>query len=91
MPAALEDLTGKEIPVSLLEKSADLRGKGGLMVLRQMFDELPQLLQRNEEILREFPFFTWVLGIFTRSEGRLGRYEVFHPNSYTENRCFLIP
>ena len=56
MPAALEDLTGKEIPVSLLEKSADLRGKGGLMVLRQMFDELPQLLQRNEEILRKCSF-----------------------------------
>eukprot|EP00116_Pleurobrachia_bachei_P010838 sb/3471100/ len=53
MPAALEDLTGKEIPVSLLEKSADQRSKGGLMLLRQMFDELPQLLQRNEEILRE--------------------------------------
>lgn len=56
LPAAIEDLGGKEIPVSLLEKSGDLRGKGGLQTLRQSFDELPQLLQRNEEIISMFPF-----------------------------------
>ena len=53
LPAALEDLSGKEIPASLLEKSGDVRTKGGLMKLRQLFEELPQLLQRNEEILRK--------------------------------------
>ena len=51
LPAALEDLSGKEIPVSLIEKSGDVRTKGGLMTLRQSFDDLPQLLQRNEEII----------------------------------------
>ena len=51
LPAALEDLSGKEIPASLLEKSGDLRTRGGIMQLRQSFDELPQLLLRNEEIL----------------------------------------
>ena len=53
LPAALEDLSGKEIPVSLIEKSGDVRTKGGLMTLRQSFDDLPQLLQRNEEIISE--------------------------------------
>ncbi|XP_063674681.1 programmed cell death 6-interacting protein-like isoform X3 [Bolinopsis microptera] len=53
LPAAIEDLGGKEIPVSLIEKSGDVRTKGGLMSLRQSFDELPQLLQRNEEIITE--------------------------------------
>ena len=53
LPAALEDLSGgKEIPASLLEKSGAVREKGGLGHLRQLFDDLPQLLQRNEEILR---------------------------------------
>ena len=52
LPAALEDLSGKEMPVSLIEKGGDVRTKGGIMQLRQLFDELPLLLQRNEEILR---------------------------------------
>jgi len=53
LPAAIEDLGGKEIPASLIEKSGDVRTKGGLMTLRQSFDDLPQLLQRNEEIITE--------------------------------------
>ena len=56
LPAALEDLSGKEIPVSLIEKSGDVRTKGGLMTLRQSFDDLPQLLQRNEEIISELHY-----------------------------------
>ena len=51
LPAAIEDLGGKEIPASLIEKCGDVRTKGGLMSLRQSFDDLPQLLQRNEEII----------------------------------------
>lgn len=54
LPAALEDLSGKEVPASLIEKSAKVRTEGGLLKLRQMFNELPDLLQRNEEIIREF-------------------------------------
>jgi len=53
LPAALEDLSGKEVPASLIEKSAKVRSEGGLMKLRQMFNDLPDLLQRNEEIIKD--------------------------------------
>lgn len=41
------------MPKSLLEKSDVLREKGGVAILQTMISELPELLQRNKEIVNE--------------------------------------
>ena len=53
MPAAIEDLSGQTIPKSLLDKSAAVNEKGGLNAIDVLMQELPELLQRNREILDE--------------------------------------
>lgn len=53
LPAAIEDTGGDSIPQSLLEKSTSLRNEGGVQKIDNMFNELPTLLQRNQEILNE--------------------------------------
>ncbi|XP_059478622.1 programmed cell death 6-interacting protein [Neocloeon triangulifer] len=53
LPAALEDTTGAEIPHSMQEKAASVKSSGGLNDLQKMLQELPELLQRNQEILNE--------------------------------------
>jgi len=53
LPAALEDSTGAEIPQSVKEKAAAVKSNGGLEDLQQMLQELPELLQRNQDILNE--------------------------------------
>lgn len=53
LPAAIEDTSGTEIPQSLLDKAAYVRNAGGIQALEKMMNELPDLLQRNKDILDE--------------------------------------
>uniref|UniRef100_A0A672RN19 Programmed cell death 6-interacting protein-like n=1 Tax=Sinocyclocheilus grahami TaxID=75366 RepID=A0A672RN19_SINGR len=53
LPAALEDLSGDAVPQSILEKSRAVVQQGGLQSIEQLIKDLPELLQRNREILDE--------------------------------------
>lgn len=53
LPAAIEDMSGTELPQSLLEKAASVRVAGGIKALETAMNELPDLLQRNKDILDE--------------------------------------
>lgn len=53
LPACIEEEGGAEVPKSLLEKGDSLREKGGVENLQKMMSELPELLQRNKEIVNE--------------------------------------
>lgn len=53
LPAAIEDLSGDSVPTSLLEKAQQLRDGGGVTALNKMMQDLPELLERNREILNE--------------------------------------
>lgn len=51
LPAAIETNVGCAVPPSLLEKSEEVRNKGGIEHIRNLITELPELLKRNREIL----------------------------------------
>lgn len=53
LPAAIEDLSGNTVPLSVLEKAQQLKDKGGLSAIDSMMQNLPDLLQRNHEVLDE--------------------------------------
>ncbi|XP_024083246.1 programmed cell death 6-interacting protein [Cimex lectularius] len=53
LPAALEESSGETVPQSLIEKSNNVIQKGGIEMLEKKLNELPQLLQRNNDILME--------------------------------------
>ncbi|XP_035736483.1 programmed cell death 6-interacting protein-like [Vespa mandarinia] len=53
LPAAIEDTSGTELPQSLLEKANYVREGGGKAILEASMKELPELLQRNQELLDE--------------------------------------
>ncbi|XP_012281249.1 programmed cell death 6-interacting protein isoform X2 [Orussus abietinus] len=53
LPAAIEDTSGREVPQSLLDKATYVRQSGGINALEANLNELPELLQRNKEILDE--------------------------------------
>nr|CAD7255905.1 unnamed protein product [Timema shepardi] len=53
LPAALEDTSGDAVPQSLLDKAAAVQSLGGLQALETMIRDLPELLQRNTDILNE--------------------------------------
>ncbi|MBN3323882.1 PDC6I protein, partial [Atractosteus spatula] len=53
LPAALEDLSGDSVPQSILEKSRAIIQQGGLQSIDRLVKDLPELLQRNREILDE--------------------------------------
>ena len=57
LPAAIEDLSGQTIPKSVLDKSAAVNEKGGLNAIDKLMQDLPELLERNREILDEVNFF----------------------------------
>lgn len=53
LPAAIEDTSGTAIPQSLLDKALRVRESGGIKTLEVSMRELPDLLQRNKELLDE--------------------------------------
>lgn len=53
LPAAIEDTSGTEVPQSLLDKAAYVRNEGGINALETAMNELPELFQRNKDILDE--------------------------------------
>lgn len=59
LPACLEAAPGGELPDSIRARAAAVREAGGLAELTRLMAELPELLQRNRDILDE------VLLVFT--------------------------
>lgn len=53
LPAAIEITSGNALPQSLVDKARDVRQKGGIESIKTLIDDLPQLLQRNQELLDE--------------------------------------
>lgn len=53
LPAAIEDTSGIELPQSLLEKAQYIKEAGGIAALERAMKDLPDLLQRNKELLDE--------------------------------------
>lgn len=53
LPAAIEDVSGDQLPESIKEKSEQLRTQGGITSLEEKIHSLPELLQRNREIITE--------------------------------------
>ncbi|KAM5279744.1 programmed cell death 6-interacting protein isoform 1-T1 [Ctenodactylus gundi] len=53
LPAAIEDVSGDTVPQSILTKSTSVIDQGGIQTVDQLIKELPELLQRNREILDE--------------------------------------
>jgi len=53
LPAAIEDLSGSSVPPSVLDKARQLKEKGGLSAIDNMMQNLPDLLQRNQEVIDE--------------------------------------
>ncbi|XP_069862663.1 programmed cell death 6-interacting protein isoform X2 [Dipodomys merriami] len=51
LPAAIEDVSGDTVPQSILTKSTSVIEQGGIQTVDQLIKELPELLQRNREIL----------------------------------------
>lgn len=65
LPAAIEDTSGTELPQSLLEKAQHVIDAGGIQALENSMKELPDLLQRNKELLDEVKKCTnYVLQLF---------------------------
>ncbi|XP_076302882.1 programmed cell death 6-interacting protein-like protein AliX [Lasioglossum baleicum] len=53
LPAAIEDTSGTVLPQSVLEKAQYVKDAGGIKALEHCMKELPDLLQRNKELLDE--------------------------------------
>lgn len=53
LPAAIENVSGNELPPSLIAKGDTIKREGGINMLQKTFSELPDLLQRNRDILDE--------------------------------------
>ncbi|OWA53599.1 Programmed cell death 6-interacting protein [Hypsibius exemplaris] len=53
LPAALEDTSGTDVPESVKQKAANIRGEGGIDEIRKVITALPDMLQRNKDILDE--------------------------------------
>ncbi|CAG4946407.1 unnamed protein product [Colias eurytheme] len=53
LPACIESASGGGLPESIRSKARAVRGAGGLAALEQLMADLPDLLQRNRDILTE--------------------------------------
>ncbi|XP_055343943.1 programmed cell death 6-interacting protein-like [Paramacrobiotus metropolitanus] len=53
LPAALEDSSGVDVPESVRQKAANIKQEGGLDTLKATMNSLPDMLQRNKDILNE--------------------------------------
>ena len=62
LPASLEDVNSKggDLPASILEKSKTVVSKGGSGLIDQLLKDLPDALDRNQQILNEVCVFTLV-------------------------------
>lgn len=58
LPAAIEDVSGEQLPESIRDKSEQIRNLGGVGSLEEKFYNLPELLQRNKEIIDEVLLYT---------------------------------
>ena len=62
LPAAIEDVSGDQLPESIREKSEQIRSQGGISGLEEKIYALPELLQRNKEIIDEVNLhFVWFI------------------------------
>lgn len=53
LPAAIEDLSGDKVPKSVLEKAEKVQERGGVATIDTLMQDLPEMLQRNREVLDE--------------------------------------
>ncbi|GAU94831.1 hypothetical protein RvY_06541 [Ramazzottius varieornatus] len=53
LPAALEDTSGVDVPESVRQKAQTIRQEGGISELKKVINALPDMLQRNKDILGE--------------------------------------
>ena len=53
LPAAIEDTGGNELPESIRDKANMVKTQGGVGTIESKLYGLPELLQRNKEILNE--------------------------------------
>lgn len=65
LPAAIEDLSGDQVPESIKGKSDQIREQGGIQSLEQDIHSLPELLQRNREILDEVLKISYICSLLT--------------------------
>lgn len=65
LPAAIEDVSGDTVPQSILTKSTSVIEQGGIQTVDQLIRELPELLQRNREILDEVCFKKFIFQVKT--------------------------
>lgn len=65
LPAAIEDVSGDTVPQSILTKSTSVVEQGGIQTVDQLIKELPELLQRNREILEEVCLKRWAFQVET--------------------------
>lgn len=84
LPAAIEDTSGTELPQSLLEKANYVREGGGKAILEASMKELPELLQRNQELLDEvnMKFYCNYFNDY------LIAYQFYFYFRYSVNECF---
>lgn len=66
LPAAIEDTSGTEVPQSLLDKASYVRQAGGIRALETAMNDLPDLLQRNRDILDEVNLFLFLFMLKNR-------------------------
>lgn len=59
LPAAIEDIggSGNSIPQSVLDKAGVVRNMGGLSKVESLIADLPEMKQRNIDILNEVLLF----------------------------------
>ena len=65
LPAAVEDLSGERVPQSVIDKARQVQEVGGHDRILQLMADLPDLLNRNREILGEVrvPVFSVCLSV----------------------------
>lgn len=61
LPAALEDSSGVDVPESVRQKAVNIKQEGGLDDLKKIIGSLPDMLQRNKDILDEVSLHTELL------------------------------
>lgn len=71
LPAAIEDVSGDSVPQSILQKSKSVIEQGGVQTIDQLMKDLPELLQRNREILDEVIVVMLVDGSASKSDSFL--------------------